>query len=342
MGQRTVNYGFTLIIWDRILGTYESKPRAEKVGLENSQYNQMPMFDEMTNRRYIFSVAFAIFLLGILYTRGLLSGDSHFDFPTPPTRAQLERSNLRFTESARALGIDVVFRSNWPNPDIQTITKKLRRLSPSIAVGDLDGDGFQGLVVATGENAYGGIRIFKNEGGLRFQEVTTSLLSHITPKDPSNLVALVDVNGDGHLDVVVGRYGVHSLYMWDVGEKRFIDWTGFLGGYHSNPESVAVLDYDQDGLPDLLWGNYYPDWDLSKMAPPKLPFLARGDLVTGGKTTLPKNTSGGFVESEAFKAEHSAHTIALGISDLNQDGFPDVFEGNEYAPDFLFMNQNGK
>ncbi len=219
-------------------------------------------------------------LLSVLFERGLLSRNQNFDFSAPISN---EVTHIKFIESAEQMGIQMNLRSHWPNPNVPNIIKKLRRLPPSIAIGDLDQDGFQDLVVVNGDFDYGGVRIFKNNQGQSFSNVSESYLKDMSTTEHATLVALIDFNNDGFLDILVGRFGTHSLYVWDRNNNKFFDHSEALGGYRSNPESIAALDYNKDGFIDLFWGNYYPNWDLSKFAAPALPFLARGDFKSGGE-----------------------------------------------------------
>jgi hypothetical protein len=148
-----------------------------------------------------------------------------------------------------------------------------------VAVGDYDNDGYDDLFVT----AYGQSRLFHNNGNGTFTDVTQKAgLSGVT--EFSTSAALVDYDKDGRLDLVVGNYvqwspendlyctmdGKNKSYctpesykgtsvrLWhNDGGGKFSDVTqkAGLGEPTSKTLGVAVLDYDNDGWPDLLFSN---------------------------------------------------------------------------------------
>jgi enediyne biosynthesis protein E4 len=148
-----------------------------------------------------------------------------------------------------------------------------------VAVGDYDNDGFDDLfVTALGQN-----RLFHNNGNGTFADVTQKAgLSG--PRELSTSAAWVDFDKDGRLDLVVGNYvqwaqetdlyctldGKSKSYctpesykgtaarLWhNRGDGTFEDVTqkAGLGDPTSKTMGIAVLDYDNDGWPDLLFSN---------------------------------------------------------------------------------------
>jgi len=153
-----------------------------------------------------------------------------------------------------------------------------------VAVGDYDNDGYDDLFVT----AYGQSHLFHNNGNGTFTDVTQKAgLAGI--KEFSTSAAWVDYDRDGKLDLVVGNYVQWSpetdLYctmdgkgksyctpesykgtavrLWhnngkdSSGNLTFSDVTqkAGLGEPTSKTLGVAVLDYDNDGWPDLLFSN---------------------------------------------------------------------------------------
>ena len=153
-----------------------------------------------------------------------------------------------------------------------------------VAVGDYDNDGYDDLFVT----AYGQSHLFHNNGNGTFTDVTQKAgIGGI--KEFNTSAAWVDYDRDGKLDLVVGNYvqwspetdlyctmdGKSKSYctpesykgtsvrLWhnngkdSNGNVTFSDVTqkAGLGEPTSKTLGVAVLDYDNDGWPDLLFSN---------------------------------------------------------------------------------------
>jgi hypothetical protein len=147
------------------------------------------------------------------------------------------------------------------------------------AVGDYDNDGHDDLFIT----ALGQSHLFHNNGNWTFTDVTKSA-GLWGPNEFSTSAAWVDYDRDGKLDLVVANYvqwsekgdiyctldGAHKSYctpesykgtsarVWhNLGGGKFEDTTEKSG--LSDPTSkslgVAILDYNQDGWPDILLAN---------------------------------------------------------------------------------------
>ena len=148
-----------------------------------------------------------------------------------------------------------------------------------VAVGDYDNDGHDDLFIT----ALGQSHLFHNNGNGTFTDVTKSA-GMWGPKEFSTSAAWVDYDRDGKLDLIVANYvqwsektdiyctldGAHKSYctpesykgtsarVWhNLGNGKFEDATQKSG--LSDPTSkslgVAILDYNQDGWPDILLAN---------------------------------------------------------------------------------------
>jgi hypothetical protein len=148
-----------------------------------------------------------------------------------------------------------------------------------VAVGDYDNDGHEEMFVT----ALGQSRLFRNQGNGTFADVTAAAgLSGID--EFSTSAAWVDYDRDGKLDLVVANYiqwtpaadlrctldGVHKSYctpesyrgtsprLWhNLGNGKFEAATRKAGLYDPSSKGlgIAILDYNNDGWPDLLIAN---------------------------------------------------------------------------------------
>lgn len=148
-----------------------------------------------------------------------------------------------------------------------------------VAVGDYDNDGHDDIFIS----ALGQSRLFHNNGNGTFTDATRQA-GLMGPNEFSTSAAWVDFDRDGHLDLLVANYvqwtpgtdlfctldGVQKSYctpesykgasarLWrNRGDGTFEDVTHKAGLYDPTSKGlgVAVLDYDNDGWPDLLIAN---------------------------------------------------------------------------------------
>ncbi len=148
-----------------------------------------------------------------------------------------------------------------------------------VAVGDYDNDGFDDLFLTT----MGQSHLFHNNGNGTFTDVTQKS-GLMGPKEFSTSAAWVDYDKDGKLDLVVANYVQWSLdadlyctldgksksyctpesykgtavRLWhNRGDGTFEDVTKKAGLAEPTSKTlgIAIMDYDNDGWPDLLFSN---------------------------------------------------------------------------------------
>jgi hypothetical protein len=121
----------------------------------------------------------------------------------------------------------------------------------AVAVEDFDGDGKPDIVIFTFGAPY--VRYFRNQGGLRFADVTKGSGLEGFQGDGTG-VAVADFDGDGKLDLYVTslRKGASRLYRGNA-DGTFTDVSARAGVLLQTPaRSCAWSDIDGDGWLDLL------------------------------------------------------------------------------------------
>jgi hypothetical protein len=186
----------------------------------------------------------------------------------------------------------------------------------------------------------------------------------------TNAATLADVDGDGHIDVILGNYFAdgaqilnasatglehmqHSMSRaYNGGSKRFLLWTGSSPSptpkvkfrnvatnlderiLHGWTLAVGAADLDGDLRPEIYFVNDFgPDRLLHNLSTPgKLHF----SLLTGEKTFTTPNSK--VLGRDSFKG------MGIDFADVNGDGLLDMFISNitaEYAleeSNFLFVS----
>ncbi|MGD8593542.1 MAG: VCBS repeat-containing protein, partial [Gammaproteobacteria bacterium] len=186
----------------------------------------------------------------------------------------------------------------------------------AFALDDVDNDGDKDLVVGVN----GGANLLYLNQGLNASDVWLGFASGAAigggeAQDTTSL-ALSDLDGDSDLDLVVGNYDqANRVYLFDSTSHSFLAGTDILSGETDNTTSIALGDVNNDGAKDVVFGN-----DLLVGGDRNRVFLGNG---AGGFIVDAGDPAAGYIPSEYH------HTKAVSLSDINNDGFDDLIEGND-------------
>ena len=198
-----------------------------------------------------------------------------------------------------------------------------------VSAGDLDGDGWDDLVVCGGR----GCAAFVNRRDGTFEDVTET--SGLGVEGEARMAIIADFDNDGARDVFLTFARESNRLFRNVGGGRFVDVTASAGllleGEISGP--AAAVDVDGDGLLDLFvgkFGNY-----LMGEIPP------RPQASTNARPNRLYRNLGGFEfedVTEQAGVAGTGWTQALSHGDLDRDGDQDLYVANDFGRNELLIN----
>src|SRR5665647_514611 len=220
-----------------------------------------------------------------------------------------------------------------------------------IAIGDLNNDGLPDIFFTANQ---GPNKLYINKGNLQFEDVSEKA-GFTNKKQWSTGVTLVDINGDGWLDIYVCNAGNmfdsslrrnqlfinnHNLTFTECAAKYGLDNDGYS-------TQASFFDYDLDGDLDCFIVNNSPipvnTLNYENMRDLPLAQSPVADFLKGGGDHLYRNDNGHFTEVTKQAGIHGG-LISLGlgvtVGDVNNDGYPDIYVSNDFFErDYLYINQ---
>jgi hypothetical protein len=253
---------------------------------------------------------------------------------------------IRLTDVALQAGIDLLNVSGSSQKDYIVDAN-----GAGAALFDYDRDGDLDVLLVNGSTverlARGGdpmVALYQNDGQGRFRNVSGE--SGLDRRGWGTGVCIADVDNDGFQDVYVTALGPNVLWR-NIGGQRFLASDQAPDARWST--GCAFGDYDRDGHVDLYVANYLA------FDPAKVP--RRGETscgrfmnivafcgpraLTPEPDALYRNTgSGRFIDvtQAAGVAQPGHYGFSVLFSDLDDDGWPDIYVANDSVPNFFFRN----
>ncbi len=249
-------------------------------------------------------------------------------------------SPLFVAKNAEVSGLNFSNQLN-ENEDFNIIEYLYYYNGGGVAVGDVNGDQLPDLFFTANQ---GPNKLFINRGGLKFGDYTKQ--AGISSNGGwSTGVTMVDVNADGALDIYVcqvGQYkvlkGKNLLYI-NNGKGQFTEQAAAYGlDFVGFSTQAAFFDYDRDGDLDCYLLNHSVH-DAENYAQAKI--RNTRDPLSGDR--LFQNVGGKFVDVSTKAGIYGSKIgfgLGIGVSDLNLDGWPDLYISNDFhEQDYLYLNQ---
>ena len=233
------------------------------------------------------------------------------------------------------------FEQDFVDFNIQKlIPHKLSQYTPALAVGDIDGNGLDDIIV--GGTYFSPAQAFlqQKDGTFIQRDLFPKSYKYGNTKDESILV--FDANGDGKPDLYVVSGGYENapgdssyqdrLYIND-GKGNFTFMPNALPINHTSKLCVRAIDYNRDGRLDLFVSGRVEPWNYPK---PVSSIILRNDSKNGQiKFTDVTNDVAPDLKNIGLVCD------AI-FTDYDNDGWPDLVLAGEWMPVTFLKNDHGK
>jgi hypothetical protein len=239
-------------------------------------------------------------------------------------------------------------------------TKKyiIETTGTGVAIFDYDNDGWPDIFMVNGTTLDGfpagkttapSNHLYRNNHDGTFTDVTTK--AGVTATGWGQGVCVGDYDNDGWEDLYVTYYGKNRLYHNQNGVfTEVAGQSGVAGTGKAWGTGCAFLDYDRDGLLDLMVANYV-DFDVSTAPAPGerascvwkgVPVMCGPRGLPGAKNILYRNLGNGRFEDVTSKAridQTSGHyAFSVSTFDFDDDGWPDIYVACDSTASILYHN----
>ncbi|HUX55926.1 MAG TPA: VCBS repeat-containing protein [Bacteroidales bacterium] len=219
-----------------------------------------------------------------------------------------------------------------------------------VVVADFNNDGLQDVFFIS--NLYTN-KLYLNTGNLKFKDISKECEIDDSEGFPTG-VTTVDINCDGWMDIYMCNAGkvanpeFRKNKLWvnqGLNKDGIPTFREESSKYNLDitlcSTQAAFFDYDHDGDLDMFLINHspivYAFKDIEKL-------MHTESSISGDR--LYQNQNGKFVDvskKTGIVNNSLSFGLGIGISDLNNDGWPDIYVSNDYSgKDMLYLNnKNG-
>ena len=296
-------------------------------------------------------MAGALFLAESLAGQGAASTGTAAQ-PKRPLPAGVAAPRIEYRDVAGQAGLRGVAVSGSPTEKSYIVEST----GTGVAIIDYDRDGLPDVLLVgadrfADEGAEPRHYLYRNRGGLRFEDVTER--AGIRHTGWAQGACVGDVDDDGYDDIAIPHWGQNRLYR-NQGDGTFRDETAERGLTEAGTRwgtGCAFLDFDRDGDLDLFVANYL-QFDPARTPKPGegagcrwkgMPVLCGPRGLPGESMALYENDgSGAFADVSARAGVETAknyYGFTPLTGDFDNDGWTDVYVSCDSTASLFFHNQ---
>ena len=204
------------------------------------------------------------------------------------------------------------------------LPKRLSQLGPGVCWWDIDGNGWDDLLIPSGKG--GVLACYRNDGKGGFDRITQPPWTAATDRDQTAIVgwrANAVLVGVANYEDGLASGSAVQVCQWGQAEPR-----NLLPAGDSSTGPLAVADYDGDGLLGLFVGG--------RVKPGRYPEAATSLLYHQQGKELVLDATNNTLLHEIGLVSGAAW------SDLDGDGFPELILACEWGPIRIFHNNHGR
>lgn len=217
---------------------------------------------------------------------------------------------------------------------------KFSEYGPALAVGDIDGNGLEDIVVA-GSSGISPTMLLQQGNGAFAKKLISPNATKLSKQWKDVGITLFDADGDGDLDLYTASGGFEKapnsdayqdkLYVND-GKGNFSMSADALPKNYTSKSCVRAADYDNDGDLDLFIAGRVEPWNYPK---PVSSFIYRND----SRNAKVKFTD---VTNTVAKTLNNIGLVCdAAWTDFNNDGWQDLVITGEWMPVLFYANNKG-
>jgi len=235
------------------------------------------------------------------------------------------------------------------NDSVNLVVDEYTYMGSGVGVGDFNNDGLPDLFFGASQAS---CRLYLNLGNHHFRDITKT--AGIETNSWCTGISVVDINNDGYADIYVcvsgnvpGNKRKNLLFInnHNLSFTESADEYGLADTSYST--QAAFFDFDKDGRLDIYLVNHelHPAVAQNDIVRPDLSgHSIRNDKLYKNMGILP-GTSHPYFKDVSLSAgiKDDGYGLGIAVSDLNGDGWPDIYVTNDYlSNDLLWLNnRNG-